>query len=191
MDASLLLERQGWQKGTGLGFSGRGISKPLLVSQKQNSLGLGATTKATQWDQWWSKAFDSSLNSLQVDSDKSKIHETKKSEESEESAKEAGAQATGKRGLYAGFIKGPGLDGTTTGKLKGLKVQEIDCESSKENKSTKKTPDQLSGPHVKRKRKKSKKQSLADEGGRVKQYVVATSRPHSLKEERTRKRSKR
>ena len=187
MDASLLLERQGWKKGTGLGFSGHGISKPVLVSQKQNSLGLGATTKTTQWDQWWSKALDSSLNSLQVENRKVENREARKPEEP--ASKEATAQATVKRGLYAGFTKGSGLEGTKIKKSKPLKIGLDHDKVSKEN-VTERPPKGSPGPDVKRRRKKSAKQTGADEGGRVNHHAISKKTKTLSKAEKHKKRTK-
>ena len=116
MDAGAYLQRHGWRgSGTPLGQSGRGITKPLLVSQKQNVLGVGATTKATQWDQWWSTSLDSSLQKLQVARKKAENPNADSNEQKRKPASEpphpAPAQV-GQKGLYGGFVKGPGLGGT-------------------------------------------------------------------------------
>lgn len=66
MDAEGLLRKQGW-KGSGhsLDNGGRGIKKPLLISHKQDQLGLGKKKAAhTADDQWWMRAFDESLQNF-------------------------------------------------------------------------------------------------------------------------------
>lgn len=62
MDARSYLQRQGWQEGNSLGISGNGIKKPLLISFKDNALGIGSKKqKEKQADQWWLRAFDTAL----------------------------------------------------------------------------------------------------------------------------------
>lgn len=66
MDASAHLARQGWRgSGHALDPAGRGIVKPLLVSRKRDTLGVG-NTRHHLADQWWSRAFDASVQSLDV-----------------------------------------------------------------------------------------------------------------------------
>lgn len=64
MNASAYLQAQGWRgSGFSLDRSNRGLSKPLLVSQKTDQTGLG-TKRHDFKDQWWTSAFDKSLKSL-------------------------------------------------------------------------------------------------------------------------------
>ncbi|KAI9747463.1 MAG: hypothetical protein M1815_004173 [Lichina confinis] len=66
MDASAHLAKQGWRgSGHALDPAGRGIVKPLLVSRKRDTLGVG-NTRHDLADQWWSRAFDASIRSLDV-----------------------------------------------------------------------------------------------------------------------------
>ena len=118
MDTSAYLSKQGWL-GTGhpLHPTGRGIAKPLLVSQKANVLGIGKKMHDAHADQWWARAFDSSLRSLEVGMN----------EVTEDTGnvvaggfgalgmvKAGGAKWGGEDGLYAGFVKGATLGGTLT-----------------------------------------------------------------------------
>jgi hypothetical protein len=66
MNAEAYLRKQGWQgSGHSLDSTGRGIKKPLLISHKQDQLGLGKKKAAhTTDDQWWMRAFDASLQSI-------------------------------------------------------------------------------------------------------------------------------
>jgi nucleolar protein TMA23 len=69
MDAHNHLKRLGW-KGSGysLGRSNSGITKPILISHKNDFLGLGAKQrKEKQADQWWLRAFDSALQDFGTD----------------------------------------------------------------------------------------------------------------------------
>ncbi|EME46586.1 hypothetical protein DOTSEDRAFT_108068, partial [Dothistroma septosporum NZE10] len=99
MDAASYLKRQGWRgDGHSLDQTGRGISRPLLVSRKVDVLGVGLNKHAAVSDQWWMRAFDQGLKDL----------------------------GTGKRtaladvrekghlygGLYGRFVKGDGVAGT-------------------------------------------------------------------------------
>lgn len=63
MDTHAHLKRLGWQgHGHALGRNQNGLKKPILVSHKTNSLGLGAKEKKErQVDQWWLNAFDTAL----------------------------------------------------------------------------------------------------------------------------------
>lgn len=66
MDSHALLTAQGW-RGTGHSLHASsdaiGLARPLLVSQKQNNLGLGKKQHKTS-DMWWMNAFDKSLAGL-------------------------------------------------------------------------------------------------------------------------------
>jgi nucleolar protein TMA23 len=121
MDTAAYLTRQGWRgHGHSLHPSGRGIAKPLLVSKKLNSLGIGKKTHDVAADQWWARAFDAGLKDLDIGG--------KDVEETVQVANPRALGATnasgmlktprenrfGNRGLYAGFVKGEGLSGTIT-----------------------------------------------------------------------------
>ncbi|KAF1955168.1 hypothetical protein CC80DRAFT_493111 [Byssothecium circinans] len=100
MDASAYLVKQGWL-GTGhsLDTSGRGIKRPLLISHKQDQLGLGKRKAAhTADDQWWMRAFDESLKNIGTgkESTLSQVRE----------------KGINRGGLYGFFVKGEGLAGT-------------------------------------------------------------------------------
>lgn len=100
MNAEGLLRKQGWR---GAGFSldttDRGIKKPLLISHKQDQLGLGKKKAShTTDDQWWMRAFDESLQNLGSGktSTLSQIQE----------------KGINRGGLYGFFVKGEGLQGS-------------------------------------------------------------------------------
>lgn len=64
MNASAYLKGQGWRgEGFSLDKTDKGLSKPLLVSQKADQSGLG-TKKNDFSEQWWNSAFDKSLKSI-------------------------------------------------------------------------------------------------------------------------------
>ena len=66
MDAAAILKGHGWRgSGHSLDNHGRGIVKPLLISNKQDVLGVGKRKPAHNVnDQWWMRAFDESLKEL-------------------------------------------------------------------------------------------------------------------------------
>ncbi|KAL2051449.1 hypothetical protein ABVK25_008316 [Lepraria finkii] len=62
MDTAAYLTSQGWAgHGHALHHSGRGITKPLTVTQKNNVLGIGKKKYDAHADQWWARAFDETL----------------------------------------------------------------------------------------------------------------------------------
>jgi nucleolar protein TMA23 len=115
MDAHALLTSQGW-RGTGNSLhptnNSIGLSKPLLISQKQNNLGLGKKQHKTS-DMWWMNAFDSSLKSLDT-SKKGSVVQTVTSGGLDMVAKGGAKWVGSKGGLYANFVRGECLSGTIT-----------------------------------------------------------------------------
>src|SRR5436309_3380311 len=112
MDTARYLKSQGWL-GVGHALSaGKGLSKPILVSQKLDVLGLGKR-KHNQADQWWARAFDNSLQGLQVQqgdigadgTNGVTVTQTEKDGLLE-------SLAAGNGALYSMFVKGEGLAGT-------------------------------------------------------------------------------
>ncbi|OCK84548.1 hypothetical protein K432DRAFT_288745 [Lepidopterella palustris CBS 459.81] len=102
MDASAILKGHGWRgAGHSLDHHGRGIVKPLLISNKQDLLGVGKKKPAHNVsDQWWMRAFDESLKEFGTG---------KKA--SCDFVRETGIN---RGGLYGFFVKGEGLSGTVT-----------------------------------------------------------------------------
>ncbi|KAI9761332.1 MAG: tRNA-His guanylyltransferase [Chaenotheca gracillima] len=131
MDTAGYLSRQGW---LGAGYSlhgakgdnrgavagGRGLAKPILVSQKSNTHGIGKK-KNDLSDQWWLRAFDRSLTELDV-SGSSGAGTPKAGDGTATPDTGAGAgvrqlglpMGIGARdgGLYGRFVRGEGLIGT-------------------------------------------------------------------------------
>lgn len=118
MDASAYLSRQGWRgDGHSLHPTGRGIKKPLLISKKSNTLGVGKQKHANVTNEWWSKAFDTALHNLELEKNQ-KTGETeavkKGTWDTLDLMKAGGGMWAQNGGLYAGFIRGASLKGTLT-----------------------------------------------------------------------------
>jgi nucleolar protein TMA23 len=66
MDAKAHLQKLGWRgSGYSLDRANRGLAKPLLISHKFDSHGLGSKKQKEKLaDQWWLNAFDSALKDL-------------------------------------------------------------------------------------------------------------------------------
>lgn len=117
MNTTAYLTSQGWRgDGHPLHHSGRGITKPILVSKKANVLGIGTKKHDAHADQWWARAFDDTLKSLNNTKDKA----TGKTEgislgagaQALQMVRKGGAKWAGNRGLYSNFVRGENLCGT-------------------------------------------------------------------------------
>jgi len=114
MDAHALLTSQGW-RGSGHSLhptsDKTGLSRPLLVSKKSNTLGIGKKQHRTS-DMWWMNAFDKSLKGLDT-SKEGKVVQTVTNGGLDMVAK-GGSKFVGGVGLYACFVRGESLSGTIT-----------------------------------------------------------------------------
>jgi nucleolar protein TMA23 len=114
MDAHALLTSQGW-RGSGHSLhptsDNNGLSRPLLVSRKQNNLGVGKKQHKTS-DMWWMNAFDRSLKGLDT-AQEGKVVQTLTNGGLDMVAK-GGSKFVGNEGLYASFVRGESLSGTIT-----------------------------------------------------------------------------
>lgn len=124
MDTTAYLHAQGWQ-GAGHALHGRGLSKPLLVSLKQNVLGVGKKRHDAHADQWWARAFDGCLKGLEVSrlEDETGTGQVGMSVrvEGKRGALDALEGGSGKaKGLYGLFVRGEGLSGTFGGEREGV-----------------------------------------------------------------------
>lgn len=112
MNAHALLTSQGW-RGTGHSLHSSsdkiGLSRPLLVSQKQNTLGVGKKQHRTS-DMWWMNAFDKTLQGLDTSAE-GKVVQTVTNGGLDMVAK-GGSKYVGTGGLYASFVRGECLFGT-------------------------------------------------------------------------------
>ncbi|KAI4159004.1 MAG: hypothetical protein L6R39_000429 [Caloplaca ligustica] len=126
MDTNAYLTRQGW-RGTGhsLHPSGHGIKQPLLLSRKNNTLGVGKKVHDAHADQWWSRAFDETLRS--ISRGKKLVEEATEATPIHPSI--LASRWGGTRGLYGNFVRGDGLKGTIGAKQE-VANYEIDHERS-------------------------------------------------------------
>lgn len=112
MDTAAYLTRQGWRgSGHSLHPSGHGIAKPLLVSKKNDVLGLGNRKNDALADQWWLKAFDNTLKQVNPGA----VDGASKSAEKITSTFRRSFHSNA---LYSNFVKGEGLSGTQTPAVK-------------------------------------------------------------------------
>jgi nucleolar protein TMA23 len=112
MDTAGYLKSQGWLGAGHTLSAGKGLSKPLLVSQKLDVLGLGKK-RHNYADQWWTRAFDNSLEGLEVQQGDISADGTR--EVTVMQTEKGGLLESlvgGKGALYSMFVKGEGLVGT-------------------------------------------------------------------------------
>ncbi|PFH59507.1 hypothetical protein XA68_12239 [Ophiocordyceps unilateralis] len=109
MNAHALLSAQGWRgKGHSLHKTDDsvGLSKPLLLSRKDNKSGLGTTQHFTS-DQWWMSAFDEQLRGLDT-TQEGRVTQTLTTGKLNSIDK----GSLGKYNLYASFVRGGFLEST-------------------------------------------------------------------------------
>lgn len=120
MDARALLTSQGW-RGSGHSLHKSddtiGLSKPILASRKDNTLGIGRKNHVTS-DQWWLNAFDEQLKSLDT-SNKTSIVQTKKNTKLDGLLTAGAGKYKGANALYACFVSGGMLEGSLNWKSEG------------------------------------------------------------------------
>ena len=124
MDAAAYLTSHGWRgHGHALHRSGRGITKPVHISQKADVLGVGKKQHDAYADQWWARAFDDTLKGLSMTANKVTEKVASDAQVSQIIGK-VEPKWIGQGGLYSNFVKGESLLGT-------LKPEEKDLPESK------------------------------------------------------------
>ena len=137
MNPEAYLTNQGWRgHGHALHYSGRGIIKPLHLSQKANVFGVGKKQHDAHADQWWARAFDDTLKGLNT----SKTEATENIERVSVGSvaqtlpcvgiREAKRIRTGN--LYSNFVRGESLSGTLMPEEKGHPETQPQSEHYKE-----------------------------------------------------------
>ena len=124
MNPEAYLTNQGWRgHGHALHYSGRGIIKPLHLSQKANVFGVGKKQHDTHADQWWARAFEDTLKGLNASKDEATGMIERVSVGSVAQplpcAGIGGAKRIGRGNLYSNFVRGESLSGTLMPKEKG------------------------------------------------------------------------
>ncbi|KAI4166017.1 MAG: hypothetical protein LQ342_000448 [Letrouitia transgressa] len=127
MNTADYLTRHGWLgDGHTLHPSGRGIKKPLSVSQKTNTFGLGKNPHDAISNLWWEKAYEKTLKNLNLNSNSNSAGSKNKEERSRnpedpttgsEETLQIGLgyskeKRTASQLLYGHFTKGESLGGT-------------------------------------------------------------------------------
>ena len=144
MDTAAYLTNLGWRgKGHALHHSGRGIIKPVHISNKANVLGVGKKQHDAHADQWWARAFDDTLKGLNTTKDKT----TRKTEvisvgcgvQALQMVGIGGAKWIGQRNLYSNFVKGESLNGTLLADEKESSETQTQSENLKTGKKQKRS----------------------------------------------------
>ncbi|KFY10848.1 hypothetical protein V492_04811 [Pseudogymnoascus sp. VKM F-4246] len=157
MNAHALLTSQGW-RGTGHSLHAHsdtiGLARPLLVSQKQNTLGVGKKQHRTS-DMWWMNAFDKSLQGL----DTSKEGEVVQTVTGGglDMVKKGGGKYVGTGGLYSCFVRGE----TLVGSVKEVVEVETEVEVKADKKADKKRRKEGETKEERRQRKLEKRAKRA------------------------------
>ncbi|TGO85867.1 hypothetical protein BPOR_0357g00130 [Botrytis porri] len=161
MNAHALLTSQGW-RGTGHSLHHSsdtiGLSRPLLVSKKDNLLGVGKKMHKTA-DMWWLNAFDASLKGL----DTSKEGQVKVQEGGglEMVVKGGSKWVGGKGGLYSFFVRGETVGGMMEDREKEKKAMDIivEEEKSRKGKNKKRKGEERKESKEERRTRKEKKRA--------------------------------
>lgn len=149
MDAHALLSSQGW-RGTGHSLhktdDSIGLSKPLLLSRKDNTKGLGQKQHFTS-DQWWMNAFDEQLKGLDTSKD-GKVVQTLTTGKLNTIDKNLG-----KYSVYTSFVRGGFLEGT----LSRLEIKDSSSTESSEDDSADQERAKTSKPENRKETKEERK----------------------------------
>lgn len=149
MDAHALLSSQGW-RGTGHSLhktdDSIGLSKPLLLSRKDNTKGLGQKQHFTS-DQWWMNAFDEQLKGLDTSKD-GKVVQTLTTGKLNTIDKNLG-----KYSVYTSFVRGGFLEGT----LSRLEIKDSSSTESSEDDSADQERAKTSKPESRKETKEERK----------------------------------
>lgn len=180
MDARALLTSQGW-RGTGHSLhksdDSIGLSKPILASRKDNTLGIGRKNHVTS-DQWWLNALDEQLKSLDT-SNKTSIVQTKKNTKLDSLLTAGAGKYKGANALYACFVSGGMLEGTLKWKSEG--------ESTDATPEAEATPVRTETKEERRARRAEKKRRKAEKSARKlakkSAAAAAASKPAEKKDE--------
>jgi nucleolar protein TMA23 len=200
MDAHAYLTRQGWRgKGHSLHHSSDsiGLARPLLVSQKQNTLGVGKKQHKTS-DQWWMNAFDKSLKGLDATKEGTVVQTVNNG--GLDMVAKGGSKFVGTGGLYSCFVRGETLVGSIGVKDEVVKADlekrvEEDKKSEKTREKRRRKDDTESKEERRaRKLEKRKKRAAKEKNGQMTPPTSVSTddsdRSETKEERRERKRLK-
>jgi nucleolar protein TMA23 len=203
MNAHALLTAQGWRgHGHSLHKSDDkiGLAKPLLLSRKDNTKGLGVAQHFNT-DQWWLSAFDEQLKGLEMT--ETGVKQTVKSGKLDTIQK----GAAGRWSVYQSFVKGGFLDGTLSllekeSTTSGAESTEESSESKddadndattvpdKGKKETKEERRARKEAKRKRKEERAKEKAARRERKKAKRNGVTIPKGDELRDEKRRRREK-
>ncbi|KAL1302675.1 hypothetical protein AAFC00_003039 [Neodothiora populina] len=173
MNASALLQKQGWRgAGHSLDASNTGLKKPLLISKKIDVLGIGINKHDVVADQWWMKAFDSSLKDFGTGK-KSLLG----------NVRELGVS---RGGLYGRFVRGEGVPGTFSELKEEKKTEETERQAKKKGKKRKVDDDGAEDKAARKEKKKARKSKSAS----VSASAATTDSESSSKKDKKDKKTK-
>lgn len=183
MNAHALLSAQGWR---GHGHSlhktddAIGLAKPLLLSRKDNTKGLG-TSQHFNADQWWLNAFDEQLKGLET-CKKGGVRQTVTT--GKLNTVEIGS--LGKYSVYTSFVSGGFLEGTVD-LLKKLSATDTSDSTSEDDKSEKKAKSKSKSS---KKSKETKEERRARKEAKRRRKEQRALRRAARQERRERKKAK-
>lgn len=194
MDARALLSAQGW-RGNGHTLHAKddsiGLSKPLLLSRKDNTQGLGNKKHFTS-DQWWLDAFDEQVKGLDTSKEGTVVQTVTTGRLN------AIGKGVGRYALYASFVRGGLLEGSVP---KAESIDSSPVDSAEESpQTTTETAKPKETKEERRARREAKKLHKAEKLARKRQIAGTETAPsrgtpsdskETLEEQRARKEAKR
>ncbi|KAF4125173.1 nucleolar protein TMA23 [Geosmithia morbida] len=184
MDAHALLTAQGW-RGHGHSLHHKddkiGLAKPLLISRKNNTKGLGVSQHFNP-DQWWLNAFDEQLKGLET-SDEGGVKQTI----TKGKLNTVAPGSLGRYSVYTSFVSGGFLEGTVD-LLKKQKEQErrkqIISNSSSPSSSSSATSDDDDDDDTNSKKPKTSDGKEKEKGVKIKESKAERRARREAKRER-------
>ncbi|RAO67879.1 uncharacterized protein BHQ10_003891 [Talaromyces amestolkiae] len=197
MDAQAYLMRHGWsgpgnplnpnrRPGT---HSGLGLTRPLLVSRRENKIGIGKTSTKDPTNQWWLRGFEEALRGVGTDGTASPNTAVGGLAREENTLTRNGSQ------LYKFFVRGEVIPGTLSDKKKAV-VLEVKGEISIKDKVKKEKKRKRDGEEddesrrLRKEKKRSKKQKTESSGSATPAEQDSDSRKARKKEKKEKKSKK-
>ncbi|KAL1953336.1 hypothetical protein VTO42DRAFT_2990 [Malbranchea cinnamomea] len=190
MDAKAYLMGQGWSgpgnplnpsRRPGGPHGGLGLSKPILVSKKRNTFGLGKKATHDHTNQWWLRGFEEALKGIG----------TEESATPTESEGTASNDSTKPRSeLYKYFVKGEGLPGTIDCDVErkdaaGVDIVAAGCEITAPKEKKRKRDEKTSNSEEMANTGKTKKRKISSGSNSTDETVTANDSTRSSEVEDT------